>query len=54
MPPDSSSLDYLGQRARTVNSDHIAMVKFKGKNDKTYEMVKEDLVQLVSKAKGLE
>ena len=50
MPPDSSTLDHPGQRARTIEADHIGMVKFSGKNDKAYEMVKEDIKELVTRA----
>jgi hypothetical protein len=50
VPPDSSTLDHPGQRARTIEADHIGMVKFNGKNDKAYEMVKEDIKELVTRA----
>ena len=50
MPPDSSTLDHPNQRARTIEADHIGMVKFSGKNDKAYEMVKEDIKELVTRA----
>jgi hypothetical protein len=50
VPPDSSTLDHPGQRARTIEADHIGMVKFSGKNDKAYEMVKEDIEELVTRA----
>ena len=50
MPPDSSTLDHPGQRARTIEADHIGMVKFSGKSDKAYEMVKEDIKELVTRA----
>jgi hypothetical protein len=50
VPPDSSTLDHPGQRARTIGADHIGMVKFSGKNDKAYEMVKEDIKELVIRA----
>ena len=50
MPPDSSTLDHPGQRARTIEADHIGMVKFNGKNDNAYEMVKEDIKELVTRA----
>jgi len=50
VPPDSSTLDHPGQRARTIDADHIEMVKFSGKCDKAYEMVKEDIEVLVSNA----
>ncbi|KAF2179315.1 WD40 repeat-like protein [Zopfia rhizophila CBS 207.26] len=47
VPPDSSSLDHPNQRARTIDEDHIGMVKFKGRNDEPYEMVKADIEELV-------
>ena len=50
MPPDSSTLDHPNQRARTIEADHIGMVKFSGKNDKAYEMVKEDIGELITRA----
>ncbi|KAH0534088.1 hypothetical protein FGG08_007313, partial [Glutinoglossum americanum] len=50
VPPDSSTLDHPGQRARTIDADHMGMVKFSGKNDKAYEMVKEDIEELVIRA----
>ena len=50
MPPDSSTLDHPNQRARTIEADHMGMVKFSGENDKAYEMVKEDIEELVTKA----
>lgn len=50
VPPDSSTLDHASQRARTIDADHIGMVKFSGKNDKAYEMVKEDIEELVTRA----
>lgn len=50
MPPDSSTLDHPSQRARTIEADHIGMVKFSGKTDKAYEMVKEDIEELVTRA----
>ena len=50
MPPDSSTLDHPGQRARTIEADHIGMAKFSGRNDKAYEMVKEDIKELVTRA----
>jgi hypothetical protein len=53
VPPDSSTLDHPGQRARTIDADHIEMVKFSGKNDKVYEMVKEDIEDLVTRAGGV-
>ena len=51
MPSDSSTLDHPNQRARTINADHREMVKFHGKNDKNYEMVRDDIDELVIKAK---
>lgn len=50
MPPDSSTLDHPNQRARTIEADHVGMVKFSGKDDKAYEMVKEDIEELVTRA----
>jgi hypothetical protein len=50
VPPDSSTLDHPNQRARTIEADHIGMVKFSGKNDKAYEMVKEDIGELITRA----
>jgi hypothetical protein len=50
VPADSSSLDHPGQRARTLDADHIGMVKFGGRDDKSYEMVKEDIEELIFKA----
>ncbi|OCL00607.1 ankyrin, partial [Cenococcum geophilum 1.58] len=50
VPSDSSTLDHPGQRARTIEADHIGMVKFNGENDKAYEMVKEDIKELVTRA----
>lgn len=47
MPADSSSLDHPSQRARTIDEDHVRMVKFKGRDDKTYQMVKADIEELV-------
>ena len=50
MSSDSSTLDHPSQRARTIEADHIEMVKFNGKNDKAYKMVKEDIEELVIRA----
>ena len=50
MPPESSTLDHPNQRARTINADHIEMVKFSGKNDGNYEMVRADIEELVTMA----
>ena len=47
MPSDSSSLDHPNQRARTIDKDHIGMVKFNGSEDRTYQMVREDIEELV-------
>ncbi|KAI9770674.1 MAG: hypothetical protein M1839_003058 [Geoglossum umbratile] len=47
VPRDSSSLDHPNQRARTIDEDHIGMVKFKGRNDRAYQMVKADIEELV-------
>ncbi|KAE9366390.1 hypothetical protein N431DRAFT_472934 [Stipitochalara longipes BDJ] len=49
VPPDSSSLDHPNQRARTIDGNHIEMVKFSGRDDKGYEMVKEDIRELIKK-----
>lgn len=50
MPPDSSTLDHPNQRARVIDADHRQMVKFSGKNDGNYEMVKDDIEELVMNA----
>ena len=50
MPPDSSTLDHPNQRARTIDADHIEMVKFGGKSDENYIMVRDDIEELVMKA----
>jgi hypothetical protein len=50
VPPDSSSLDHPNQRARTIDDDHIGMVKFQDQHDKAYEMVKEELEELVERS----
>ena len=49
MPPESSTLDNPNQRARTVDSDHIGMVKFSGRDNATYDAVKEDLQELAER-----
>ena len=51
MPPDSSDLDHPSQRLRTIEADHKGMVKFSGKNDKGYEKVRDDIDDLVTRAK---
>jgi len=53
VPPDSSTLDHPNQRARTIDTDHIEMVKFGGKNDGNYEMVRDDIEELVMKAEEM-
>lgn len=53
MPLDSSTLDHPNQRARTIDADHIQMVKFGGKNDGNYEMVRDDIEELVIKAEEI-
>lgn len=30
-----------------IDADHIGMVKFSGRDDRTYEMVKDDIQELV-------
>lgn len=40
-------LDHPNQRARTIDADHMGMVKFNGRDDRTYEMVKDDIQELV-------
>jgi len=50
VPPDSSTLDHPNQRARVIDADHRQMVKFSGKNDGNYEMVKDDIEELVMNA----
>ncbi|KHO11514.1 NAD(P)-binding domain protein [Metarhizium robertsii ARSEF 23] len=50
VPPDSSSLDHPNQRARTIDEDHIGMVKFKGRDDRAYQSVREDIEELVDQA----
>jgi hypothetical protein len=50
VPPESSTLDNPGERARTIDADHRDMVRFSGKHDKTYEIVKCDLEDLVTRA----
>lgn len=54
MPPDSSSLDHPGQRARTIDADHREMVRFGSRHDKAYNMVREDIVELVASAEKRE
>ena len=53
MPPDSSTLEHPNERARTIDADHINMVKFSGRNDRTYEMVKGDIEELVKRAEDM-
>jgi hypothetical protein len=53
VPPDSSTLDHPNQRARTIDADHMEMVKFSGKNDRNYEMVRGDIGELVMKTKEM-
>jgi hypothetical protein len=52
VPHDSSTLDHPNQHARIIDADHIGMCKFTGQDDKGYEMIKEDVEELVLKAKG--
>ncbi|KAH0551763.1 hypothetical protein GP486_007019, partial [Trichoglossum hirsutum] len=47
VPPDSSTLDHPNQRARTINEDHIGMVKFNGRDNMAYQMVRGDIEQLI-------
>lgn len=47
MSPESSSLDHPSQRARAIDADHIGMVKLSGKDDNTFESVKEDVENLI-------
>ncbi|KAJ5972573.1 uncharacterized protein N7479_002491 [Penicillium vulpinum] len=54
VPPDSSTLDHPSQRARTLDGNHMTMVKFSGRSDKGYEMVKDDLEELMTKAPDME
>jgi hypothetical protein len=54
VPPDSSSLDHPGQRARTIDADHREMVRFGSVDDKAYNMVREDIVELVASAEKRE
>ncbi|CAI7665531.1 unnamed protein product [Penicillium glandicola] len=54
VPPDSSTLDHPSQRARTLDGNHMTMVKFSGRSDKGYEMVKDDLEELMTKAIDME
>jgi hypothetical protein len=53
VPPDSSTLDHPNQRARTIDADHVEMVKFSGKNDGNYELVRDDIKELVKKAEEM-
>jgi len=50
VPSDSSTLDHPNQRARTIGADHIEMVKFGGQSDENYQMVRDDIRELVEKA----
>ncbi|KAI9861261.1 MAG: hypothetical protein M1813_005434 [Trichoglossum hirsutum] len=47
VPPESSSLDHPSQRARTIDEDHVGMVKFNGRNDRAYQMVRGDIEELI-------
>src|SRR6266487_6753333 len=51
VPPDSSSLDHPGQRARIADANHMTMCKFSGRSDETYQMVVDDFEELVSSAR---
>jgi hypothetical protein len=42
--------DHLNQRARTIDDNHLEMVKFRGKDDRAYEMVKEDIRELIERS----
>ncbi|KIM95406.1 hypothetical protein OIDMADRAFT_206491 [Oidiodendron maius Zn] len=53
VPPDSSTLEHPNERARTIDADHINMVKFSGRYDRTYEMVKGDIEELVRRAEEM-
>ncbi|KAH8653107.1 WD40-repeat-containing domain protein [Tricladium varicosporioides] len=53
VPPYSSTLDHPNERARTIDADHIEMVKFSGKNDENYAMVRDDIIELVKKAEQM-
>ncbi|KAK2794333.1 hypothetical protein FQN52_008691 [Onygenales sp. PD_12] len=48
VPPHSSKLDHPSERPFAIDADHRQMVRFKAKNDKGYEMVKEDIEHLIS------
>lgn len=50
VPPDSSTLDHPNQRARTINEDHMGIVKFSSRNDSTYQMVRDDLEELIERS----
>jgi len=50
VPHDSSSLEGSRQQSITINADHMGMVKFSGKDDQGYEMVKGDIEDLYDKA----
>lgn len=54
VPPDSSTLDHPSQRARSLDGDHRTMVKFGERSDKGYEMVKDDLEELMTKVVDVE
>jgi hypothetical protein len=45
-------LDDPAQRARMIDANHMEMVKFAGKNDNGYKMVKADIEDLISKAEN--
>ena len=47
MPAYSSTLDHPNQRARTVDSDHVGMVKFSSRDNVTYEALRGDLEELL-------
>lgn len=42
-------MDHPAERARSLNANHIDMVKFSGKNSEGYMMVKGDLEALMMK-----
>jgi hypothetical protein len=50
VPPDSSTLDHPNQRARSIDADHMDMVKFYGRDDENYIMVKDDVQELITMA----
>lgn len=54
VPPDSSTLDHPSQRARALDGDHRTIVKFSGRSDKGYEMLKDDLEDLMTKTINVE